>query len=108
MTTVMRARWATSRMLKYAVGGPLAHGSVKKSGRACPTPTRVFGLQLDRRRREKFCSAGPRGLCGDLRVCGEAQQKAAGPRERRVALRYMPLSHLGALLRRARASGGGV
>src|ERR1700730_2464618 len=47
------------------------------------------GGQLDRRRREQFCSAEPRGLCGDLRVCGEAQQKAAGPRKRRVALRYI-------------------
>ncbi|MCU1273263.1 MAG: hypothetical protein JWO48_694, partial [Bryobacterales bacterium] len=33
--------------------------------------------------------------CGDLRVCGEAQQKAAGPRKRRVALRYMPLPDQG-------------
>ena len=33
---------------------------------------------------------GPRGLYGDLRVCGEAQQKAAGPRKRCLALRYMP------------------
>ena len=57
----------------------LARGSAQK---AC--------LQLDRRRGEKFCSAAPRGLRGDLRVCGEVRQKAAGPRKRRVALRYMP------------------
>jgi hypothetical protein len=35
-----------------------------------------------------ICSAEPCGLCGDPRVFGEAQQKAAGPRKRRVALRY--------------------
>ena len=30
-----------------------------------------------------------------LRVCGEAQQKAAGPRKRRVALRYRLLPDQG-------------
>src|SRR5712671_5943393 len=37
------------------------------------------------------CSAGPRGLCGDLRLFIEPHHKPAGPRINRVALRYKKL-----------------
>jgi hypothetical protein len=58
------------------------------------------------RRREEFCSAGPRGFCGDLRVCSEAQQKAAGPCKRRMALPYRTGIIVPSLLFRQRLSLG--